>query len=100
MLPLSRFRIADSSMEPTLRPGDYVLVSRWAYRLRVPRPGDVVVLRDPAEPARYLVKRVAGTEDGRFIVLGDNLAGSRDSRSFGAVTKGAIVGKVLARARA
>src|SRR5438034_2439321 len=55
MFPLRRFRIEDESMRPTLEPGDYVLVNRWAYRVRPPRRGDLVVVRDPAPSDRFLV---------------------------------------------
>lgn len=100
MLPLSRFRVADSSMEPTLHPGDYVIVNRWAYRRRAPRDGDLVVLRDPQDSERFLVKRVARVDpSGAVLVGGDNEALSRDSRAFGPVEREAIVGKVVLRAR-
>ena len=55
MFPLRRFRIEDESMRPTLEPGDYVLVNRWAYRVRPPRRGDLVVVRDPELSDRFLV---------------------------------------------
>src|SRR3989337_2348861 len=45
MLPFGRFRVADGSMEPTLRAGDHVLVYRWAYRRTRPRSGVVVRAR-------------------------------------------------------
>ncbi len=88
-------------MEPTLRPGDYVLVNRWAYRRRPPSAGDVIVLRNPEAPSQFLVKRVmSGDPVAGFFVLGDNMAHSRDSRAFGMVPRHLIVGKVRHRARA
>lgn len=101
MLPLARFRVDDHSMEPSLHPGDYVLVSRWAYRRRDPQSGDIVVLRNPEAPGQFLVKRVmSGDRLIGFFVLGDNGARSRDSRQFGMVPRHLIVGKVRLRARA
>jgi len=98
MFPLRRFRIEDESMLPTLEPGDYVLVNRWAYRVRRPRRGDLVVVRDPELSDRFLVKRVSETEASTQIPLeGDNAAVSRDSRAFGAVPLDRIVGKVWLR---
>jgi len=98
MFPLRRFRIEDESMLPTLEPGDYVLVNRWAYRVRPPRRGDLVVVRDPELSDRFLVKRVSETEASTQIPLeGDNAAVSRDSRAFGAVPLDRIVGKVWLR---
>jgi len=98
MFPLRRFRIEDESMRPTLEPGDYVLVNRWAYRVRPPRRGDLVVVRDPELSDRFLVKRVSETQASTQIRLeGDNAAVSRDSRAFGAVPLDRIVGKVWLR---
>lgn len=54
----ARVAVAGGSMEPTLRPGDRVLVSRLAYRLRRPAPGEVVLLRDPVRPGLESLKRV------------------------------------------
>ena len=85
-------------MRPTIEPGDYVLVNRWAYRVRRPRRGDLVVVRDPELSDRFLVKRVSETQASTQIRLeGDNAAASRDSRAFGAVPLDRIVGKVWLR---
>lgn len=84
-------------MEPAYHSGDRVLVDRVTFRLRPPRPGDVVVLRDREQRDRFLLKRVAGppegTPPGGLWVLGDNAAESRDSRAFGPVRRRDIVGR-------
>ncbi len=86
------FQIPSDSMRDTLLPGDCVLVERWAYGLRVPgtglrlgpsrvpRRGEVVVLRAPDRPGEDLVKRCVATAgqtveivDRRVIVDGDTL---------------------------
>ena len=88
-------------MEPSLRPGDYVLVNRWAYRRRDPEPGDVVVIRDPEADGQFLVKRVmSGDRLTGLFILGDNAAHSRDSRAFGMVPVHLVVGKVWLRTTA
>src|SRR5581483_10025140 len=51
-----RVAVRGHSMEPALREGDWVLVFPPRGR---PRPGDVVLVRDPQERARLLLKRVA-----------------------------------------
>ena len=100
MFPLRRFRVEDESMRPTLGPGDYVLVNAWAYRFRRPGRGDLIVMRDPEIPGRFLVKRVSETTDTAGVeVVGDNLTMSRDSRAFGPVAVERIVGKVLLQLR-
>ncbi len=88
-------------MEPALRPGDYVIVNRWAYRKREPEAGDIVVLQNPEAPRQFLVKRImSGDRQAGFFVLGDNDAHSRDSRHFGMVPLHMISGKVRLRAKA
>lgn len=102
-LPLARYVVEGPSMEPAYRAGERLLVNRRAYRRRAPARGDVVVLRDPEEPARYLLKRIATAPDSiepgpsRTYVLGDNAAASRDSRHFGPVARSQIVGRVWLR---
>ena len=57
--------------------------------------GDLVVVRDPETPERFLVKRVSDLPDATQIrVAGDNADRSRDSRSFGPIPLREIVGKV------
>ncbi|QGP93055.1 Signal peptidase I S [Neomoorella glycerini] len=52
------FYIPSPSMEPTLYPGDRIIVNRLAYRLGEPQRGDVVVFRYPLDPSRDYIKRV------------------------------------------
>jgi len=86
-------------MEPGYHAGDRVLVNRVAYLFLQPRPGDVVVLRDPELGGRYLLKRIASGDsaDGSVYVTGDNAIDSRDSRHFGPVPRSAIVGRAWFR---
>ncbi len=53
--------VRDHSMEPTFRPGDRLLVDPIAYRDHGPERDDLVVVADPAEPERWLLKRVVAT---------------------------------------
>src|SRR5512146_754092 len=66
------FKIPSSSMRPTLEVGDFILVNKFAYGLRLPiieqkvipiadpRRGDVVVFRYPLNPSQDFIKRVIG----------------------------------------
>lgn len=66
------FRIPSQSMMPTLWVGDFILVNKFSYGLRLPaintefydsgKPerGDVVVFRFPKEPSINYIKRVIG----------------------------------------
>ncbi|MDN5345421.1 MAG: signal peptidase, partial [Clostridia bacterium] len=52
------FYIPSESMEPTLYPGDRIIVNRLIYRLGEPQRGDVVVFHYPLDPSRDYIKRV------------------------------------------
>lgn len=67
------FQIPSSSMEPTLETGDYILVNKFTYGIRLPvlrtrifevsdpKRGDVMVFFPPHLPDTYYIKRVIGT---------------------------------------
>ncbi len=87
-------------MEPAYRDGERIVVNRLAYVRRSPAAGDVVVLRDPDRDGHVLLKRVAFDVDAgatSVYVLGDNAQASRDSREFGPVPVGLVVGKAWFR---
>jgi len=66
------FRIPSSSMMPTLLIGDFILVNKFSYGIRLPinnkkiisigepKRGDVVVFRPPHRPDEDWIKRVIG----------------------------------------
>ncbi len=66
------FRIPSASMMPTLLRGDFILVNKYDYGIRLPvlntkvfgngnpQRGDVVVFRYPEDPAVPFIKRVVG----------------------------------------
>jgi nickel-type superoxide dismutase maturation protease len=84
-----RVEVVGGSMRPTLQPGDRVAVLPLP-----PAPGRLVVVRDPREPARILVKRCAAVHaDGAVEVRGDDPAASTDSRQFGAVPPALVEGR-------
>lgn len=57
-----RIRVESISMQPTLYPGDYVIVNKLAYRFKeTPDRGDVIVFRYPPNPeAIPYIKRIIG----------------------------------------
>lgn len=76
------FRIPSGSMMPTLLVGDFILVNKYAYGIRLPvlnkkvyaldnpQRGDVVVFRFPRDPGVDYIKRVVGVP-GDHIVYRD-----------------------------
>ena len=98
LLPFGRYRIEGESMAPELSPGDRVFVNRAAYWFSKPKSGDLVVVRDPRQRDRLLLKRIGRpADDGGWLVLGDNPGASTDSRTFGPVGMELILGKVWFR---
>jgi signal peptidase I len=75
------FKIPSGSMIPTLLVGDYVLVNKFAYGVRlpitgtlllgerVPARGDVIVFRWPDDPSQDYIKRVIGLPGDRIQII-------------------------------
>jgi signal peptidase I len=73
------FRIPSGSMMPTLLVGDFILVNKYAYGIRLPvinrkvmelgepRQGDVVVFRFPNDPSVDYIKRVVAVAGDRVV---------------------------------
>lgn len=82
-------------MRPTLEPGDWLLADPDAFVTAPPVAGDLVLVADPREPARLLVKRVAEVHDqGRELFVGGDAQGaSTDSRAFGSVATSTLHGR-------
>jgi len=76
------FRIPSGSMMPTLLIGDFILVNKYEYGIRLPvlntrviengRPGrgDIIVFRYPEDPSVPFIKRVVGVP-GDHVVYRD-----------------------------
>ncbi len=76
------FRIPSGSMIPSLLIGDFILVNKYTYGLRLPvlnkkvldigepKHGDVMVFRFPGDPSQNFIKRVIGLP-GDHVVYKD-----------------------------
>jgi nickel-type superoxide dismutase maturation protease len=93
--PIVRAEVAEHSMLPGLRPGDWLI----AWRTRRVRPGQVVLAWHPERDGFLLVKRAARRVDGGWWLESDNpgAPGATDSRGFGPVPPDRIVGRVVGR---
>ena len=77
-----RLTVEGSSMAPTYLPGERLTAFR---RWRRVHEGDVVVVRDPRNPSRWLLKRCVERVGLLLDLRGDNVLASTDSRDFGLV---------------
>jgi len=74
------FQIPSKSMVPTLKVGDYILVNKWTYGVRLPvlhtkildvsspKRGDVMVFYPPHQD-RYFIKRVIGLPGDKINLI-------------------------------
>lgn len=52
------FIVKGASMEPNFHDREYLIINEIEYRLNDPERGEVVILKDPLNPAIYFIKRV------------------------------------------
>ncbi len=64
------FQVEQYSMEPNLLPRDRVLVNKFIYHFRPPRPGEIIILRPPTDPKRNYIKRVVAVP-GQTVQIHD-----------------------------
>jgi signal peptidase I len=79
------FTIPSGSMLPTLEVGDYILVNKFDYGLRLPvlgskimpvgepQRGDVIVFRYPVHPETNFIKRLVGLPGDHVVVDGEKV---------------------------
>lgn len=100
------FRIPSASMTPTLLDGDFILVNKFSYGLRLPilgtkilninepARGDVVVFRYPGNPSIDYIKRVIGLPGDHVSYYRDRL--TINGKPVPQVNKGIFAGKGVA----
>ena len=79
------YRIPSDSMMPTLLDGDFIVVEKFAYGLKLPvtdtkilstgepKRGDVVVFHPPMQPSEVWIKRLVGVPGDHVTVRDDRI---------------------------
>lgn len=128
-----------ASMEPNFSDGERILAEKVSTKINEIERGEVVILKHPKEPSKFVIKRTVGLPGetlvirdgniyinnklleepylnkgtvtigmnaikenapekipaGNYLVFGDNRSDSFDSRSWGFVEEGSIIGKAV-----
>jgi len=65
---VARVRVENISMEPTLQPGEFILVNKVVYRLGEVRHGDIIVFHYPQNLAEDYIKRIIGVPGDTVVI--------------------------------
>jgi signal peptidase I len=90
-------QVSGLSMEPHIRSGEYVLINTFAYRVGLPRRGDIVAFRHDGDSRSVFIKRVIGIPGDRIridrgrvylngVALEEPYVLHPDDRSFSEIT--------------
>jgi signal peptidase I len=94
----SIIKVRGHSLDPAYGDGDFVLVSKLPILIWGIQTGDVVVFHHPTLGKLIkIVERVA--DQGRQVFVIGLDPNSRDSRTFGAVPRALVLGKVIGHIR-
>ena len=68
---VARVRVENISMEPTLMPGQFILVNKLSSKLNDINRGDIIVFHYPIDPREDYIKRVIGIPGDTIEVRGN-----------------------------
>ena len=67
------FIVSGSSMFPTFKDGQYLVVDEISYRFENPQRGDVIVFRYPNDPSKFFIKRIIGLPNETVQITGSDV---------------------------
>lgn len=91
--------VCGNSMYPTLKDGEFILVTRVLDQFEL-KSGDIVIADPPMSyHGEYVVKRIRDIKDGSVFLLGDNRDDSYDSREYGYIPVSSVKFKMVKKIR-
>ncbi len=67
------FVVSGSSMYPTFKNGQYLIVNELSYHFSNPQRGDIIIFRYPLDPSQYFIKRVIGLPGEKLTLTGSKV---------------------------
>ena len=66
------FVVNGSSMDPTFRDGEYLVVDQLSHRISEPERGEVIIFKYPRNPSKFFIKRIIGLP-GETVIIEDGI---------------------------
>ncbi len=88
------FVVSGSSMFPTFRDGDYLIVDEISYRLGNPQRDDVVIFRYPNDTKKFFIKRIIGLPNETVDIKGSTITITNTENKDGIVLSEPFVGSI------
>jgi mitochondrial inner membrane protease subunit 1 len=103
-------------MLPTLYSNDWLLIDKISPLIKRYKQGEIIACKSPHDPGVFISKRIIGMEgdvicvnptessrkyiripQGHVWLQGDNYQNSIDSRTFGPIPEGLLIGRIYLR---
>jgi len=70
--------VEGSSMDPTFKNSDYLIVDQVSFYLKAPKRGEVVIMKYPREPSKFFIKRIVGLP-GEIVIIENGKVSTKSS---------------------
>lgn len=77
------FIVSGSSMVPTFKNGDYLIIDKISYILGNPKRDDVAVFRYPNDTTKFFVKRIIGLPNETVDIKGNTVTITNETHKEG-----------------
>ena len=79
------FIVNGTSMDPTFKNYEYLLIDEITYDFKLPQRGEVIVFKAPPEPNKYYIKRIVGLPGDTVTITGSVITISNSTNPKGFV---------------